>query len=219
MRVIEPNGRRPRLRMAVPAVALLAISEILFAENAADNELAKLLIEESKAWSVLTYSQLYIYDKKDPFQYTGTVFLQINSFAIHDCELKLGVEVQDKFVAEDERPQRRKAVRGRTTPISNTFHYSYALNLKDVDPRHIDTVFTRPRQLDENTRLTCHEEPTCNISWLRVTTIPSVIKEQRILNGFLDVNQVVNEMLVPITSNDRALQLALALHNSALACH
>jgi hypothetical protein len=196
----------------------LAISEILFSENAADSELVKLLVDESKTWSVLTYSQLYIYDKKDPFQYTGTVFLQINSFGIHDCELKLGVEVQDNFVAEDERPRRRQKA-PRTSPISNTFHYSYALNLKEVDPKHIDTVFTRPRQLDENTRLSCHEEPACNISWLRVTTVPSLIKEQRILNGFLDVNQVVNEMLVPVSSNDRASQLAIALRNSALACH
>ena len=220
MSVIELKGRRRSLRGTVLTVALLAISEILFSEDTADNKLVTLLVEESKSWSVLTYSQLYVYDKKDPFQYTGTVFLQINSFAIHDCELKLGVEVQDNFVAEDERPRRRqKALRSRISPISNTFHYSYALNLKEVDPKHIDTVFTRPRQLDENTRLRCQEEPACNISWLRVMTMPSVIKEQRTLNQFLDVNQVVNEMLVPVSSNDRASQLAIALHNSALACH
>jgi hypothetical protein len=162
MCAIELKGRKRKLRVAVFTVALMAVSEILFSENAMDNELTKLLVEESKTWSVLTYSQLYIYDKNDPFQYTGTVFLQINSFAIHDCELKLGVEVQDNFVAQEEQPQRRqKALRGSTSSQSNTFHYSYALNLKEIDPKHIDTIFTRPRQLDENTRLSCSEEAAC----------------------------------------------------------
>jgi hypothetical protein len=220
MGVLELRAKTSGLKCALALAALLTITNGVCSGGVANDALAKLLAEESRKWSLLTYSQLYIYDKNEPVQYTGTVFLQIDSFALHECELNIGVVVQDHYVGVKEQRRRFGAgtVRKQTGSKINTFHYSYQLSLKNLEAARIDTVFARPRQLDENTRLSCQEEVSCNLPWLRVAARRPSIKETRILNGFEDVNQGVNQMVIPMTSNDRASKLAKALTDSTISC-
>jgi hypothetical protein len=220
MGVLESERKASGLKCAVALVALLTITKGICSESVANDALNRLLTEEHERWSLLTYSQLYVYDRNEPVQHTGTVFLQIDSFALHGCELNIGVVVQDQYVSVEEHKRRFSAgtVRKQIGPRINTFHYSYQLSLKNIDAAKIDTVFARPRQLDVNTRLSCQEEVSCNLPWLRVTARRPSIQETRILNGFEDVNQGVNQMAIPMTSNDRASTLAKALTDATISC-
>src|SRR6266481_625402 len=99
MGVLESETKTSGLKCAAALVALLTIAKGICSESVANDALAGLLTEEHKKWSLLTYSQLYVYDRNEPVQYTGTVFLQIDSFALHGCELNIGVVVQDQYVS------------------------------------------------------------------------------------------------------------------------
>jgi len=199
----------------------LAMGNGLYSENLDHDALQKLLTEESKRWSVLSYSQLYIYGKSEPVQYTGTVFLKIGSFSLDDCELKISVVVQDKYVGTEE--QRRSfggaPIHKETRKLSESYQYSYRMNLNDVDPARIDTPFSRPAQLLENTKLSCSEEKSCNLAWVRVVTRRPSIAETRVVDGFEDVNEMTRQMILPMTSKEVASQIAKVLQNSATACH
>jgi len=209
------------LKYKVMLTVLLAIGNGLYSENSDHNVLQKLLTEESERWSVLSYSQLYPYGKSEPVQYTGTVFLKIGSFVLKDCQLKLEVVVQDKYVGAEE--QKRAfggtPIHKETRPLSVSYQYSYRMNLNDIDSARIDTPFGRPAQLLENTRLSCSEEKSCNLAWLRVITKKPSIGETRVVDGFEDIHEMTHQMIIPMTSKDVAAQLGKALQTSAIACH
>jgi hypothetical protein len=190
-------------------------------EEATQDEVRKVLAEEAERWSVLTYSQLFIYEKNEHVQYTGTVYLKIGSFSLEECDLKITVVVQDKYVgAEDQRQTfSGKTIHKETRPKSDSYQYSYRLSINDIDPAQVRTILTRPAQLLENTRLSCKEEKACNLPWLRVATKKRSISETRVMNGLEDVNQMVSQMLIPITSDSVASQLAKALQNATTGCH
>jgi hypothetical protein len=219
-RVITIDSRMLKLPYKAVLIALLGMGTRVHGVSATHDELRKALAEETERWSVLTYSQLYIYDKNEPVQYTGTVYLKIDSFSLEECDLKISVVVQDKYVGtEDQRQRFGKTVHKETKPKSDSYRYSYQLRLDEIDPVHVRTVLARPTQLIENTSLSCKEEKACILPWLQVVTRKRSISESRVMNGFEDVNQTVSQMLIPMTSSGVASQLAKILQNSATGCH
>ena len=202
-------------------IAFLVMGTSVHSEDGTHDELRKALAEEAERWSVLTYSQLYIYGKNEPVQYTGTVYLQIGSFSLEECDLKISVVVQDKYVGTEEQRQRfsGKTVHKETRPKSDSYRYSYHLSIDDIDSAQVRTIQARPTQLLENARLSCKEEKACNLPWLQVVTKKRSISEIRVMNGFEDVNQMVSQMIIPMTSDSVASQLAKVLQNSTTGCH
>jgi hypothetical protein len=219
--MVAMNSRALTLKCKVVLIALLAIGKSVHCEDVTQDELRKLLAEETERWSVLTYSQLYIYNKNETVQYTGTVYLRIGPFSLEECDLKVSVVVQDKYVGAEEQRLRfsEKTVHKETSPKSDSYRYSYHISLTDIDPAQIATILARPSQLSENAKLSCNEEKSCNLLWLRVGTNKRSIMETRVMNGFEDVNQMVSQMVIPMTSNVVASQLAKLLQNSTTGCH
>jgi hypothetical protein len=219
--MIAMDSRTLKLQWKAVLVALLAMGTSVHCEDATQDEVRKVLAEEAERWSVLTYSQLYIYDKNEPVQYTGTVYLKIGSFSLEECDLKISVVVQDKYVGAEEQRQRfsGKIIHEETRPKSDSYRYSYHLSISDIDPAQVRTILTRPAQLLENTRLSCKEERACNLPWLQVVTKKRSISETRVMNGFEDINQMVSQMVIPITSDSVASQLVKVLQNATTGCH
>ena len=93
------------------------------------------------------------------------------------------------------------------------------MSINEIDPAEISTILARPTQLLENAKLSCSEEKACNQLWLRVATKKPSISETRVMNGFEDVNQRVSQMLIPMTSDLVALQMAKAVQNATNGCH
>jgi hypothetical protein len=202
-------------------IALLVMGTSLYGEDATQDELRKALAEEAQRGSVLTYSQLYIYDKNEQVQYRGTVYLKIGSFSLEGCDLKISVLVQDRYVGTEDQRLRftGKTIHKETAPKSDSYQYSYHLSINEIDPAQISTILARPTQLLENTKLSCSEEKACNQLWLRAAMKKPSISETRVMNGFEDVNQNVSQMLIPMTSDLVALQMAKALQNATTGCH
>jgi hypothetical protein len=219
--MIAMDSRPLKFHWKAVFVALLVMGTSVRGEDATQDEARKILAEEAERWSILTYSQLYIYDKNEPVQYIGTVYLKIASFSLDACDLKISVVVQDKYVGAEEQRQRfsGKTVHKETTPKSDSYRYSYHLSINDIDPVQVRTILTRPAQLLENTRLSCKEERACNLPWLQVVTKKPLISETRVMNGFEDINQMVSQMVIPITSGSVASQLVKVLQNATTGCH
>jgi trehalose/maltose hydrolase-like predicted phosphorylase len=200
-------------------IALLALSQRLDPQTLLHDSLKNILTQESTRHSVLTYSQRYIDAANKLVQYKGTIFLHLKSFELDGCDLKIDVIVQDSYVgSEQKRRSGEDANRKDLGHGTDTYHYTYHLNLKTAEVSQVDTVTARPVQLRKNTRFVCEEERSCDLQWLRITTKTPSIAETRIMNVDQDFNQMVDQIAVPMTSREVALQSAKSLQDMVAAC-
>ena len=129
-------------------IALFALSPRLDPQSLLHDSLKNILAQESTRHSVLTYSQRYIDAANKLVQYTGTIFLQVKSFELDGCDLKIRVVVQDSYVGSEQKQRSGEDVNrkdlGRGT---DTYRYAYHLNLKTAEVTQVDTVTARPAQL------------------------------------------------------------------------
>ncbi|HTF66164.1 MAG TPA: hypothetical protein VK638_26100 [Edaphobacter sp.] len=197
---------------------LLTAGNLLIGQSTNHENLTKLLKVETEAYSLLTYSQHYLDHDNQPVEYAGTLYLQIESFVLNDCELKLNVVVQDKYSGTEQQQKHINQAKLSIGQKSFTDRYVYQLNLKDLEI-HLDSVFARPAQLRNNTGFVCQEDKYCRLQWLHIRTAAPKIRETRISNGFVDFDQPVNEITIPVTSHEVAMQSAKAFESVAASCH
>jgi hypothetical protein len=201
-------------------IALLALSQRLDPQSFLHDPLKNILTQESTRHSLLTYSQRYIDDANKFVQYKGTIFLQVKSFELDGCDLEINVIVQDTYLGSEQQKRRsgedvnyKDLGHGR-----DTYRYAYHLNLQTADVAQVDTVAARPVQLRSNTEFVCEEEKSCNLQWLRITTKRPSIAETRIMNVDQDFDQMVDQIAVPMTSREVAVQSAKSLQDLVAAC-
>ena len=213
------NSRIIATRNELVLVALLALSQRLDPQSFLHDSLKNILAQESTRHSVLTYSQRYIDAANKLVQYKGTIFLQVKSFELDGCDLKIGVIVQDSYVGSEQKQRSaRDADRKDLGHGRDTYHYAYHLNLKTAEVTQVDTVAARPAQLRKNSVFVCEEERSCDLQWLRVATKKPSIAEVRVMNIDQDFDQMVNQIAVPMTSQEVALQSAKSLQDLVAAC-
>jgi|GEM_PF-2127648 len=201
-------------------VAVLFSGQYLYPQPPTHDVLTNLLSQESSRHSLLTYTQHYIDNADERVQYTGTIFLQIESFRVDGCILTVNVVVQDRYVGSAEHKVRlgTKVIHDDLGRKADTYHYAYLLNLKFVDEAHIGATAARPSQLPDSTASICEEEKFCDLQWLTVAAKKPLILETRVLNGVLDFNEGVNQIMIPMTSQQTAQQTAKSIQNLAIAC-
>ena len=201
-------------------IALLALSQRLDPQSFLHDSLKNVLAKESTRHSVLTYSQRYVDAANKLVQYKGTIFLQVKSFELDGCDLKIDVVVQDSYVGSEQQKQRsgEDVSHKDLGHGTDTYHYAYHLNLKTAEVAQVDTVAARPAQLRKNTMFICEEERSCDLQWLRITTKTPSIAETRIMNIDQDFDQLVDQIAVPMTSREVAVQSAKSLQDLAAAC-
>ena len=201
-------------------VALFALSQRLDPQSPLHDSLKNILAQEITRHSVLTYSQRYLDSANKIVQYKGTIFLQVSSFELDGCDLKIDVVVQDSYVGSEQ--QRRRSGEDASHKDlghgTDTYRYAYHLNLKTAEVARVDTVAARPAQLRKNTMLVCEEERSCDLQWLRIATKKPSIAETRIMNINQDFDQMVDQIAVPMTSREVALESAKSLQDLAAAC-
>ena len=214
------NSRIIATRNEFVLIGLLAFSSRLDPQSFLHDSLKNILAQESTRHSVLTYSQRYLDAANKVVQYKGTIFLQVKSFELNDCDLKIDVIVQDSYVGS-EQPKRRSGEDVSHKDLGrgkDTYHYAYHLNLKTAEVSQVDTVAARPVQLRKNTMFACEEERSCDLQWLRVATKKPSIAETRVMNIDQDFDQMVDQIAVPMTSREVALQSAKSLLDLVAAC-
>lgn len=145
-------------------VVAIAFSNSLLCGQTESTKLNELVRLEREKPTVLTYSQLSIYDKGEAVQYKGIVYLHIDSVTTQECILAASVTVQDRYVAAEDRKKgfAGKVIHKETGEIIDTYHYKYTINLKEISPAAITTIIGRPFQLADDTRLSCSEAKACN---------------------------------------------------------
>jgi hypothetical protein len=200
-------------------IALFALSPRLDPQSLLHDSLKNILAQETTRHSVLTYSQRYTDAANKLIQYKGTIFLQVKSFELDGCALKIGVVVQDSYVGSEQKQRSGEDVNRKDLGHGrDTYHYAYQLNLKTAEVTQVDTVAARPAQLRKNTVFICEEERSCDLQWLRVATKKPSIAETRIMNIDQDFDQMVDQIAVPMTSREVALQSAKSLQDLVSAC-
>ena len=216
----EPQTKRLFVtRNRVGLLALLVLDGALNSQSLEHEDLAKVLTEETTRHSTLTYTQHYIADDNQAVEYSGTLYFQIESIALHGCDLKMNVVVQDRNVGTE---QKRGALTEKTVQLgqrSATYRYTYQLNKAALQNLKVAPMQGRPSQLRDHTGSRCEEDKSCSLPWLHIQTEKLVIKETRSVNSLLDFDQEVNSIAIPMSSHEIALQAAASLESLAAACH
>ena len=215
----EPQAKRLFVtRNKIGLLALLVLDGALSSQSLDHEDLAKLLTEETTKHSTLTYTQRYIADDSGGVEYSGTLYLQIESIALHGCDLKMSVIVQDRNVGTE---QKREHLTEKTVQLgqrSVTYHYTYQLNRAAFQNLKVDLMRGRPSQLRDHTGSVCEEDKSCSLPWLRIQTAKPAIKQTRVVNGILDFDQEVNSIAIPMTSHETALQAVASFESLATVC-
>lgn len=175
-----------------------------------DNEVAR--------WNVLTYEQSYIDDVDERVVYHGTLFVQLSRVSLESCNLKLGVRVQDKFSGTT---TKQHALSLRTTQLgqkTQTYNYTYALRLIDLEGVQATVLNGRPMQIRSGTGYICDENPSCKLTWLDLKLPEALIKETLEVNGFIDFDEEVKEIMIPVSSYQTAQDAESTLRSLIAEC-
>ena len=206
-------------RNKVGLLAMLVLDSALSSQSLDHEDFAKLLTEETTRHSTLTYSQHYIADDNQAVEYSGTLYLQIESITLHDCDLKLSVIVQDRNAGTEHKRDHFSEKTVQLGERASTYHYTYQFNRAALQNLKVGPMQGRPAQLPDHTGPVCEENKSCSLSWLHIQTAKRVIKATRVTNGLLDFDQEVDSIVVPMSSHEIVLQAATSLETLTAACH
>lgn len=182
-------------------------------------DLLRLLNTEKANYSFLTYSQHYLDKDNNAVEYTGTLYLQIESFSLDSCALTMNIIVQDRYIGTEEKRKHLKKIESLPERQVSTYRYSYRINLKDTLKLQADPIEGRPSQFVENTGFVCKENVACKLQWLHLKASSPAIKENREFDGLMNFRQSVQSIEIPMTSHDTALQMATSIEHLAETCH
>lgn len=181
-------------------------------------DLINILKAEAANFSVLSYSQHYIDSEKETVDYTGRLYLKVDSVSLDGCDLRVNVVVQDRYSGTEET---RRAFRQRKTYISpdfSTSRYSFRLNLATSDTVEASFVSARPSQLGDHTGFACKEDAFCRLPWVRIKTLKPSIGETIVNDGFMDVNRQVDDVYIPTSSPKSAGDSIASFEKLVAAC-
>jgi hypothetical protein len=182
-------------------------------------DLLRLLNTEKANYSLLTYSQRYLDKDNNPVDYTGTLYLKLESFSLNNCVLTIDIVVQDRYIGTEEKRKHFRKIEPLPLQQSSTYSYSYRIDLKDTVELQADFIEGRPSQLLKNTGFVCKENSGCNLQWLHLKTSNPAIREKRESDGFMDFQQSVKTIEIPMSSRDTALQMATSIEHLTETCH
>jgi len=187
----------------------------------AQTELEVIVKSERASSSVLTYTQVSVYEHGEAVQYHGVLFLHLDAVTLQECAMTARVTVQDRYSAAEDRRKRFSGMidHREAKEKVDSYHYKYTLDLRKIMPGDVATVVARPFQLKDNAHLSCSEEHACAISWLQLQSASPEISETRETNGLEDVHADVKQMLIPMSSAHSAAVLAEQLRNEIRSCH
>ncbi|MGA7157180.1 MAG: hypothetical protein WBY53_10050 [Acidobacteriaceae bacterium] len=197
----------------------LALTPLVFwtASAPISNPLAPLQDETTK-WSVLTYTQHYTDDQSEDVNYHGTLFVQLAKVSLANCNLTLTVLLQDRYTGTITVQQ---TLHMRTTDVgqkSQTSSYDYLLPLANLHQLAFTIATGRPMQIPSHSGFHCTEEPACKLTWLQLKIPSPQISETRQTDGFIDFNQMVDDITIPMSSTQAAQNSSAAIRELAEAC-
>jgi hypothetical protein len=181
-------------------------------------DLLSFFASEQQRGSVLTYRQSYIDDQNEKVSYTGTLYTGIKLFKLNDCRMSARVAVEDRYSGSIRRRDLGRVRFQPTGELTDDTVYEYDLNLADLSPDGVHDLRAVPAELNINTTFRCQEDFFCNLSWVQITATANKIAETRTVNGIQDLDKKTKSIVLPMTSQELAIQGIRLLNGAIRAC-
>lgn len=181
--------------------------------------LLEFIASEQQHFSVLTYAQSYLDDQHERVSYTGTLYAGIHSFKLNECEVVAQVAVQDRFSgAIEHRSGLGRVHYERTGELTDDTVYEYRFSLANLNADEITDSRATPVQFLGDTNFQCEEDRSCSLSWVRLRSRDTEIRETRTVNGIQDIDTKVSSIVLPMASADFAANAVRLFSKAVRAC-
>jgi hypothetical protein len=208
MKLLVDKGR---FRLGRTAIVLCLISNL--SPRRADSlvspeggELLAFIASEQQRGSVLTYTQSYTDDQGERVSYTGTLYTGIRALKLDKCQMMAGVAVEDRYSGTIGHHRFGRVQVEHTGDLTDDSAYEYGVDLSELSPDRVLAVRAVPPDLNIDTIVRCQEDRFCNLDWIQITTAVPIVAETRTVNGFQNLNLRVRSMVLPISSQESAVQ-------------
>ena len=181
-------------------------------------ELQSFFATEQQRGSVLTYTQSYIDAQKERVFYTGTLYAGITLFKLDDCQMMVRAAFEDRYTGHIEHRSFGIVHFEPTGKLVDDTLYEYHLDLADLRSAEIRDLRAVPADLDINTNLRCQENSSCNLYWAQITATANKIAETRTVNGIRLLDKKTASIVLPMASQDSAVQATKLLSAAIRAC-
>ena len=186
--------------------------------TAEEGDLLSFFASEQQRGSVLTYRQSYIDDQKERVSYAGTLYTGIKLFKLDNCRMSARVAVEDRYSGSIRRRDWGRVRFQPTGELTDDTVYEYDLNLADLSSDGVHDLRAVPAELNINTTFRCQEDPFCNLYWVQITATANKVAETRTVNGIQDLDKKTKSIVLPIASQELAIQGTRLLSTAIRAC-
>jgi hypothetical protein len=173
---------------------------------------------EQQRGSVLTYTQSYTDDQKERVSYAGTLYTGIRFFKLDECQMIARVAVEDRFSGRIEHRNFGRLHFEPTGELTDDNVYEYRLSLRDLSPDGIQDLRAVPAEMNINTTFRCEEDGSCNLYWVHITASGNKIAKTRTVNGIQNLDTKATSIVLPMASQEFAVQGAKLFRAAILAC-
>jgi hypothetical protein len=183
-----------------------------------DDGLMSFFASEQQRGSVLTYTQSYTDDQNERVSYAGTLYTGIKLFKVDDCRISARVAVEDRYSGSIRRNHLGRVRFQPTGELTDDTVYEYDLNLADLSSDSVHDLRAVPAELNINTSFRCQEDLFCSLYWVQITATADKIAETRTVNGIQDLDKKTKSIVLPIASQELAIQGTRLLSAAIRAC-
>jgi hypothetical protein len=186
--------------------------------TAEGGELLSFIAAQQQRGSVLTYTQSYTDDQDERVSYTGTLYTGIQRFELHDCQMNARVVFEDRYSGRIGRRSLGRIHFQPTGQLTDDTVYEYHLNLADLSSDGVQDLRAVPAELNINTTFRCLEDSFCNLYWVQIMATANQIAETRTVNGIQGLDKKTTSIVLPMASQELAIQGTRLLSAAIRAC-
>lgn len=183
-------------------------------ETAEGGEPLSFIAAEQQRGSVLTYTD----DQAERVSYTGTLYTGIQRFDLHDCQMNVRVAFEDRYSGRIGRRSFGRVHFQSTGELTDDTVYEYHVNLAELSSDGVHDLRAIPAELNVKTSFRCLEDSHCNLYWVRIVATANKVAETRTVNGIRDLDKKTTSIVLPMASQELAIQGTRLLSAAIRAC-
>jgi hypothetical protein len=140
------------------------------------------------------YRQRYVDADKRWVQYQGSVYAAVQNMKIEGCQINMETVVVDRFSGT--------VGNTGTGQQQDTSSYAISFALTPEIAEALQVVRARPAQLRRTTHAICDENPSCELTWVRIKEPGRKITERITTNDQIEFTGSTSTAVFPISSWD-----------------
>jgi hypothetical protein len=140
------------------------------------------------------YRQQFLDADNQWVQYQGSVYAAVQNMKIETCQVQMNSVIVDHFGGTVNKTG--------TGQQQDTSTYAISFTLTPAVAKELQVVEARPAQLRKTTHAICNEKPSCELTWVRVTTPDPKIIERITTNDQIEFSGPTRTAVFPVSSSD-----------------